>query len=86
MKNVADTSSYKDIPNDFPIYFVSGGDDPVGGEVISKVAEDYSKAGLENVEYKIYPKARHELINELNKDEFFSDIIDWLGKNNDVSA
>lgn len=80
MKNVADTAKYRTLPEEFPIFFVSGGNDPVGGEVIAEVARDYLRVGLKDVEYKVYPGARHEMINELNKEEFFSDIIEWLEK------
>ena len=80
MKNTAYLENYKSIPDNFPIIFLSGEKDPVGGNDIVDLAKKYKKAGLKDVEYKLYPQARHELINEYNKDDFFEDVIDWLDK------
>ena len=70
------------IPKDLPILIVSGSDDPVGnfGKGTNNLYERYKSIGHKNVEYKIYDKARHELINEINRDEAISDIIAWLNK------
>lgn len=35
-------------------------------------------AGVKNIEVKLYPSARHELLVELNREEVFADIGDWL--------
>lgn len=78
MKRVSDEGSYELIPDDLPLLFVSGGEDPVGGPIIEDLAENYSQAGVKDVEYMVYPGARHELINELNKDQVFSDLIAWI--------
>ena len=80
MKNTAYIANYNTIPENFPLIFLSGEKDPVGGKDIIKLADNYKKAGLKNVEYKLYPEARHELINEYNKEEFFEDVINWLDK------
>ena len=81
MKNTAYIENYKSISENFPIIFLSGEKDPVGGKDIIELAKKYKKAGLKNVEHKLYPQARHELINEYNKDDFFEDVINWLDKN-----
>ncbi len=70
--------NYKMIADDFPMIFLSGEKDPVGGEDIIEVVSDYKAAGLNNIEYKLYENGRHEMINEYNKDDFFADIINWL--------
>ena len=36
------------------------------------------KADVKNIEVKLYPSARHELLVELNREEVFADIGDWL--------
>ncbi|MFW6029740.1 MAG: alpha/beta fold hydrolase, partial [Halanaerobiales bacterium] len=46
--------NYKVIANDFPMIFLSGENDPVGGEDIVEVVNDYKSAALKNVEYKLY--------------------------------
>ena len=39
-----------------------------------------AKAGHTQHTVKIYPQARHELINELNRQDVFADIVSWLDK------
>ena len=45
---------------------------------VTKVYNSFLKAGLRDVDFKLYKGARHELTNELNKSEVFEDIIDWI--------
>ena len=40
----------------------------------------YRAAGLKNVTHKVYPEARHECLNEINRDEVTRDLIAWLGE------
>lgn len=63
-----------------PMLIISGGDDPVGdkhSKGIKKVVNRY-KHYLENVTFKLYDNARHELLNEVNKEMVTEDIIRWL--------
>lgn len=63
-----------------PLLLISGGNDPVGdkhSKGIKKVADNY-KRYLDNVTFKLYEGARHELLNELNKQTVTDDIIQWL--------
>lgn len=41
----------------------------------------YKNTGVEDVTIKVYPDARHELVNEFNKDEVIDDMIAWLNMN-----
>lgn len=68
------------VPKDLSILLLSGSDDPVGhfGKDTPKIALALEKAGVEDVTYKIYENARHELVNELCKETVFQDVIDWL--------
>ncbi|MBC2272533.1 alpha/beta hydrolase [Listeria welshimeri] len=68
------------VPKDLPILLLSGSDDPVGhfGKDTPKIALALEKAGVEDVTYKIYENARHELVNELCKETVFQDVFDWL--------
>jgi len=38
----------------------------------------YASAGLTDVTLKVYPQARHEIFNEINRDEVVDDLIAWL--------
>jgi Lysophospholipase len=76
MKNI------NNIPKDLPVLIISGTECAVGGfkKGVTKVYNSFLKAGLSDVDFKLYQDARHELINELNKSEVFEDIINWLNK------
>ncbi len=64
------------IPKTLPIYLFSGARDPVGAK-LQGLIDVYRAAGLD-VTAKIYPDARHETLNELNRDEVTRDLIAWL--------
>ena len=68
------------IPRDVPIHLVSGDRDPVGEDTKSVMAliDRYHALGLTKVSYKFYPEARHELLNETNRDEVQGDLLAWL--------
>ncbi len=77
-KNIAD------IPKDMKIYIISGKKDPCGsnGFDAKYLYDSYKNAGLD-VKYKIYENARHDLINEANRDDVIDDIINYLEDNID---
>ena len=64
---------------DLPVLFVAGGDDPVGayGKGVLQTVEAFRKAGMESVSHKIYPLCRHEILNEINREEIYHDLLDW---------
>ena len=72
----------KTVPKDLKIIFMSGNEDPVGenGNGVQRAFELYKELGLTNVEIKLYPKKRHELLKEKNKEEIFKDIYNWIQK------
>ena len=74
-----DTKNDGKIPKDLKIYIFVGTDDSVGGEKGAKaLIERYQNAGIKDTTLKIYLDSRHELFNELNKDEVIRDVILWL--------
>ena len=72
------------IRKDLPIYVFSGERDPVGANLNGLIA-DLKGAGFTRLTTRIYPDARHETFNELNRDEVTRDLVAWLdgvvGKN-----
>lgn len=70
----------KKMRKDLPVFFLSGGDDPVGGygKGVLKAAEAFRDAGMEKVEVQLYPLCRHELLSEINKEEVWSRLLQWL--------
>ncbi|HJC00910.1 MAG TPA: alpha/beta hydrolase [Candidatus Flavonifractor merdavium] len=65
---------------DTPVYFFAGDKDPVGacGKGVRKVAGWFKEAGGKDVTVKLYPEGRHEMLNELNRDQVFQDVLAWL--------
>lgn len=70
------------IPSALPLLIFSGEEDPIheGGRGLEKLVAGYAAAGLENVAQRIYPRGRHEMQNEINRDEVAADLIAWLGE------
>lgn len=68
------------MPKDLPILFVSGQDDPVGsfGKEVEESAQSVKKIGCKNVEVKLYPNDRHEILNETDKKQVYEDLHNWL--------
>lgn len=66
------------INQDIKIMLIAGSNDPVGeyAKRVKSLFKKYQKHGLD-VSCKIYNGARHELINETNKDEVYEDVLDF---------
>lgn len=67
---------------DLPLYIISGAKDPVGsyGKEVNKFVGSLKKLGFTNVSSKLYPDCRHEILNELDKEEVYADIHTWIAK------
>lgn len=67
---------------DLPVFFIAGGEDPVGsyGKGIHSCVEAFQKAGMTDVDVRIYPLCRHEILNEINAEEVFEDVAQWIEK------
>lgn len=63
-----------------PTLFFAGTMDPVGnyGEGVKEVANKYKHVGVKDVTMKLYEDGRHEMLNELNKEEVYQDVVDWI--------
>lgn len=66
-----------------PVLFVAGGDDPVGnfGKGVEQAAKAFRQAGMEQVDVKIYPLCRHEILNEINRRDIYQDLAAWIREN-----
>ena len=80
LAKAADPQRLAGIRSDLPILLVSGSDDPLagGGAAVETVAQRYLDAGVRDVQVRIYPRARHELLNETNRDEVTADVMAFL--------
>lgn len=77
---LADPALLARIRGDLPILIASGDADPLagGGTLLQLLGQRYRDAGIADVTVKLYPAARHEILNETNRDEVTADIVAWL--------
>lgn len=82
IEQIVDKNNIEQMSKDLPILVISGEDDPVGnfGKDPKALADIYKEVGIEDVELKLYSNDRHEILNELDKDAVYNDILDWLNK------
>lgn len=75
-----DIKTFEKTPKELPIFILSGNDDPVGdsGVGVLEVYHNYINTEHEKVKVKLYPKLRHELLNEVCRNNVYDDIIDWI--------
>ena len=61
---MSEPSTYARFPKDLPVHVVSGEVDPVGGAAaVREVADRLHEAGVRDVTTKVWPGARHEVLN-----------------------
>ncbi|MCC5950112.1 MAG: lysophospholipase [Nitriliruptoraceae bacterium] len=66
-------------PKELPVYLFTGAQDPVGGEAgQGRLQAMYEASGMTDLTARVYPGGRHEMLNELNRDEVVADLIGWL--------
>ncbi len=65
---------------ELPVFFIAGGDDPVGGygKGVKTAADRFKKLGMKDVSLRIYPLCRHEILNEINREEIYEDVFRWM--------
>ena len=64
-----------------PVLLISGEDDPVGGmgEGVRRTYQAFRDAGVADCTLKLYPKLRHELLNErAQRETVYQDIWNWM--------
>ncbi len=79
LQNANRSGWFKNIPTDKPIFLIAGDKDPVGnyGKGVTEVYQKLIKNG-KNAKIKLYPDCRHEIHNDICKDEMFEDILEFI--------
>ena len=77
---LADPKELARIRKDLPIYIFAGDADPLNHKLewLKPVAVRYRAAAITNVSEHYYPGARHEVMNETNREEVLDDLLAWL--------
>lgn len=80
LQRLYDPELWAGLDREMPILLVAGEQDPLsgGGREVRKLAEVYRAHGARRVEVKLYPGMRHEIMNELGRDEVIGDIVGWF--------
>lgn len=71
---------FRRVPASLPVLLMSGTRDPVGrnGRGPARLARALTSNGARDVTVLLYPEARHELLNETNRDRVTQDVIAWI--------
>ena len=71
---------FASFPKGLPVYLLAGDADPVGryGKGVQEIYQNLRDAGVKNVWIKRYPEARHELFQEINRQEVLLDLLEIL--------
>ena len=79
-RRLADPAQVAAMRSDLPVYIAVGENDPVNGglALLTPLTDRYQAAGLDDVTIRIYPGARHEILNETNRDEVIAELNSWL--------
>lgn len=79
-KEAASLKNAQQVPKELPVLFIAGDQDPVGdnGKGVVSAADLLRRAGVTQVDVKLYKGLRHEILNEPNKEEVYTDIVQWV--------
>ena len=82
LKRIHKQGALKGIPTELPILITAGSEDPVSNKfkTLKTLHRLYKEAGIKDTELKIYEGARHEILNETNREEIKADIFAWIEK------
>ena len=77
---ITDPAEQKRMDPELPVLFIAGEEDPVGeyGAGVRRALESFRRAGMKHAELKLYPLDRHEILNELDREAVYGDILAWL--------
>jgi alpha-beta hydrolase superfamily lysophospholipase len=70
------------------VYVIGGSQDPVGNMGASPTAlvNKYRSLGIKDLEFVLYPGARHETLNETNREEVMDNLVSWISRHYGISA
>ena len=79
-QRLSEPTSLRNIRDDLSVYLFSGSEDPVGLQLdgVELLIQRYEKAGLYDVSRDFYPGGRHEMLNEINREEVRERLLAWV--------
>ena len=67
---------------DLPVLLITGDLDPVSSNAatVHELEDRWKALGMKDVTALYYPEARHELLNETNRDDVQNDVLAWIDR------
>ncbi|MEP6712693.1 MAG: alpha/beta hydrolase, partial [Ferruginibacter sp.] len=80
IKDAFSKENIQHVPLNVPVYAFAGNEDPVGlqGKGLLELVRNWQKAGVKDITYHLYKDGRHEMLNEINREEVVDDLINWI--------
>jgi alpha-beta hydrolase superfamily lysophospholipase len=80
LRSIHKPESMARISRDLPVYVFGGSADPVGdmGNSPTALVNAYRSLGIKDLEFVLYPDARHETLNETNREEVAENLLSWI--------
>lgn len=79
-RKINDPEQLGRVPRGLPVHVAVGDQDPChsGMTLVYELLEDFRYRGVRELSWRAYPGARHEILNETNRDEVQGDLLAWL--------
>ena len=83
MKDTYATEGWRMAKKDLPIHFIAGADDPciTNKDKFQSAVQFMKDRGYTNVTSKLYDGMRHEILNEIGKEQVYADVLVFCEKN-----
>ena len=77
---IEDPKQLAHMQKEMPVFFIAGGLDPVGesGKGVRRAYLSFKESGMKDVDIRIYPGLRHEILNEVGCEMVYDDVLLWL--------
>jgi alpha-beta hydrolase superfamily lysophospholipase len=77
------SKTIKAVPDDLPVFLVSGKDDPVGnyGKGVIKLYDKLDKSGVKALSMTLYADCRHEILNDNCSPQVMQDVLEFFDNN-----
>jgi alpha-beta hydrolase superfamily lysophospholipase len=84
LRRIHEPEAMRRIRKQLPVYIFCGSADPVGemGASPTALVNAYRSQGIQQLEFVLYPGARHETLHETNREEVIDNLLTWIcGRN-----
>jgi alpha-beta hydrolase superfamily lysophospholipase len=80
LRTISKSGAFANVRPDLPILLVAGDKDPVNQNLkgLHLLEKRFRDAGVRRIDKQYYKDGRHEMLNEINRNEVTKNIIDWL--------